>query len=95
VAGHDHQPPLFVFEEYNGMTKRKKSKFDMEKYLEKREGWTMMVLKHKVLKTIRFKHIVEHMRRLDEEVGERKYFLIAPYYAKHFHTNHLNSISSV
>jgi hypothetical protein len=64
----------FVFTEHNGMTMREKSKSDMEEYL--RGRWIMMVLKqNNVLKTIRFDKIVEHVMRLDEEVGPRKYFL--------------------
>jgi hypothetical protein len=69
VAGRDCQTP-FVFEEYNGMTKKKKSIFNMEEYLKQREGWTMMVLRHDVLKTIRFRHIVDHMRRPDRDAAE-------------------------
>jgi hypothetical protein len=93
VAGRGRQPP-FVFEEYNGMTKKKKSNFNMEEYLKEREGWTMMALRHDALKTIRFEHIVDHMRRPDQEAGERKYFLIARHYAEHFRTKHVNSLMS-
>jgi hypothetical protein len=41
--------PLFVFAEHNGMLMTEKSTIDMEEYLEEREEWIMMVLKHKVL----------------------------------------------
>ena len=50
-----------------------------------------MFLRNQVLKIVRFERIVEYMRRWEGE----KYFLIAPHYAEHFRTNHLDSISSV
>ena len=65
----------------------------MEKYLEGREGWVMMVSKNNMLKTIRFEDIVEHMRRLDEEVGERGYFMIKRHYAEQFRTKHMNNLA--
>jgi hypothetical protein len=94
VAGSNRQP-VFVFEEYNSMTKKKKLTLNMEDYLKEREGWTMMVLKRDVLKTIRFEHIVDHMRRANEEAGERKYFLIARHYTEQFRTRYINSLRPV
>jgi hypothetical protein len=67
----------------------------MEEYLEGREEWIMMVLKHKVLKTIRFDKIVEHMMRPDEEVGARKYLLVRRHYTEHFRTRYMNNLWSV
>jgi hypothetical protein len=57
----------------------------MERYLQHRTGWTMMVLKNNILKTVRFEKIVEHMRRVEGD----KYFLVAPYYAGHFRKRHI------
>ena len=59
--------------------------FNIKEYLKRREEWVIMVLKHNVLKTIWFKDIIEHIRRIDKEAGERKYFLIKCYYTKHFY----------
>jgi hypothetical protein len=80
----------FTFEEYNGMMRVTKRKNNMEEYLLGRKGWTMMFLRNRVVKTIRFNHIVEHMRRQEGE----KYFLIARDYVEHFCTNHLHIVSS-
>ena len=91
TAVNQDQPRPFAFVEYNGMRKSAKSTSNMEQYLQQRQGWTMMVLRNQVLKTIRFESIVEHMRRQEGE----KYFLIASQYAEHFRMNHLNSTSSV
>jgi len=95
AAARCDQKPLFVFEECNNMTKKKRSNFNMEGYLKEREGWTMMVLRHNVLKTVRFEHIADHMQRLHQEAAERKYFLVARYYAAHFRTKHINSLKSI
>jgi hypothetical protein len=73
------------------MTRKTKHKDEIEKYLkEGREGWTMMFLRNRVVKTIRFNYIVEHMRRQEGE----KYFLIACDYVEHFRINHLHIVSS-
>ena len=88
------QTTSFAFVEYNGMRKLAKFTDDMERYLQQRQGWTMMVLQHKVLKTIRFEYIVEHMKRLDEEGEEKSYFLIAPDYAEHFRKKQTNNLRS-
>lgn len=64
----------------------------MEGYLKEREEWVMMVLKHGVLKIIRFDKIVEHMIRPDEEVGTRKCFLVRRHYAEHLRTRYMNNL---
>jgi hypothetical protein len=95
LASQHFQHRPFVFTEHNGMMQRIKRTFDMETYLEGRKGWVMMVLKHNVLKTIRFKDIVEHMRRPDEQVGQREYFLIRRDYAQRFRTRYMQNLRSV
>ena len=77
------------------MIPREKSTTGMEGYLKEREEWIMMVLKHKVLKTIKFDRIVEHMMKLDREVGARKYFLVKRHYAEHFYTRYINNLWSI
>jgi hypothetical protein len=91
TAVNQDQPRSFAFVEYNGMRKSAKSTSNMKQYLQQRQGWTMMVLRNQVLKTIRFESIVKYMEGQEEE----KYFLIAPRYAEHFRMNHSNCISSV
>jgi hypothetical protein len=71
----------FVFTEHNGMLMTEKSKIDMERYMRGREKWVMMVLKHNVMKTIRFDEVVEHMI---EGARARKYFLVKRHYAAYF-----------
>lgn len=86
---------VFVFEECNGMTKKKKLTHNMEQYLKEREGWSMMVLKQGILKSIRFDRIVDHMRRSDKEAGQRRYFLIARHYVERFRIRYVDSLRPV
>jgi len=70
------QGPPFAFTEYNGMTERRRLTSKIKDHLAQRTDWVMMALKHNALKTIRFEDIVEHMRRPEQEAGERQYFLV-------------------
>jgi hypothetical protein len=54
-----------------------------------------MVLKQDVLKTIRFKHIIDHIKKANKEAGERKYFLITRHYTEQFRTRYINSLRPV
>jgi hypothetical protein len=40
----NHQAPMLIFEEHNWMTKKEKSRLDIERYLKWREVWTVVVL---------------------------------------------------
>jgi hypothetical protein len=80
----------FAFTEYNGMTERRILTSRMREHLAYRPGWVMMVLKHNVLKTIRFEDIIQHMRRPEEEVGERQYYLVKRDHAERFRTRQMN-----
>jgi hypothetical protein len=91
VAGNNYQS-VFVFKKYNSITKKKKLTLNIEDYLKEQEKWTIIVLKQNVLKTIRFKHIVDYMRKANKKAGERKYFLITYYYTKQFCTRYINSL---
>lgn len=80
----------FTFTECNGMTERRILTSKMREHLVRRQGWVMMVLKHNVLKTIRFEDIIQHMRRPEEEVGERQYYLVKRDHAERFRTKQMN-----
>jgi hypothetical protein len=48
----------------------------MEGNLKEGKEYVIMVLKHKVIKNVRFNKIIEHMMRPDEDVRAREYFLV-------------------
>ena len=96
TAGHSGQPtstvsqndsPPFTFVEYNSRGQEVVSTADIERHLRHRQGWTMMVLKNQVLKTVRFNRILEHMRR-----GDGEYFLMAPDIARNFRREYVNHL---
>lgn len=75
----------FTFVEYDGRSQEVVSTDDIERYLQDRKGWTMMVMKSQVLKTVRFDRVLEYMLR-----GDGEYFLLAPHFAKEFRRKYVN-----
>lgn len=86
TVSREDSPP-FTFVEYDGRVHRVISTNDIESYLQGRKGWTMIVLKNQVLKTIRFSRVLEHMLR-----GSGEYFLMAPHIARDFRREYVNHL---
>jgi hypothetical protein len=84
--GRREAEETFEFVEYDGMSTTAISTNNIVQYLQDRQGWTMMVLRGRALKTIRFEKIIDRMRK-----GGESYFLIAPDYEEPFRKNHLES----
>jgi hypothetical protein len=70
----------FQFVEYNGMFTKPKITKDIVSYLRRRNGWTMTVLEHGILKAIQPNHVLEHIYK----EPEMRYFLIANGYTEQF-----------
>jgi len=72
----------FIFTKHNRILITEKSKIDIKRYIRGREQWVIIVLKHNVIKTIRFNEVVEHM--IEERARARKYFLVKRHYTMYF-----------
>ena len=70
-----HGGPAYEFDLYNGMWQIPRIEYDMERYLQSRPGWTMVVARGGSAKTLRPEHIIERMNQRD--TGE-KFVLIKP-----------------